>query len=211
MKKLISPVLFLFYASTIVAQTSTDDYYHPAKPNFLSKDKVSASISMGAGMSFLNSPKNAAFTTFVAPKVGYQVTDKFKLNLGLMHYTITGNTFMPMNQNEAFINNSNRSVSGNLLFVEGQYQLNKRLVMSGSVMYDANKQNNYKAAAFGMDYKLTEHSTIGFRASVSQGSTDYFLNPRTNKFDYYPNASPMQNMMSGFGEWGTNQLNSAIR
>lgn len=211
MKKLISPVLFLFCATTIVAQTATEDYYHPKKSNFLSKDKISGSISMGAGMSFLNSPKNAAFTTFVAPKIGYQVTNKFKLNLGLMHYTITGNTFMPMNQNEAFINNSNRSVSGNLLFVEGQYQLNKRLIMSGAVMYDANKQNNYKAAAFGMDYKLTEHSTIGFRASVSQGSTDYFLNPRSNTFDYSPHGAPLQNAMFGFGSWGENQLNSPIR
>ena len=214
MKKLITPVLFLFCASAIVAQTTTDDYYHPLKSKFLAKDKVSASVSMGAGLSFLGSNKNTAFTTFIAPKIGYQFTNKFKLNFGLMHYSISGNTFMPLNQNEALINRNNNSVSGNLLFAEGQYQLNKKLIMSGAVMYDASKfakNNNFKAASLGLDYKLSNRSTIGFRATVSQGSTDYYLNPRSNSFEYSPYTNPLQNAMFGVGSWGTSQLNSAIR
>src|SRR3989344_4404329 len=177
MKKLITFTLFLFGAGLIQAQSTTDEYYDPSKPKLLSTDRVSASISAGAGVSFLGSSKNTAFTTFIAPKIGYQLTEKFKLNVGLMHYSITGNTFMPINQNEALFNSTNKSRAGNLLFVEGQYQLNKRVAVSGAVMYDANnfanKQNNFKAISVGMDYKVSKHSTLSFRTVVSQGNSPY--------------------------------------
>ncbi|MGZ4034373.1 MAG: hypothetical protein ACXVNN_03075 [Bacteroidia bacterium] len=201
MKKLITSTLFLFCASLIIAQTATDDYYQKPNTNFLSKDKVSGSISMGTGFSFFNSSKNGAFTTFIAPKIGYQLTKKFKLNVGLMHYTMTGNAFMPLNQNEALLNNSNKSISGNLLFVEGQYQLNKKLMMSGSVMYNAtpsiNKNNNFKAVAIGMDYKLTEHTSIGIRASISQGNNSPYYNNRMGGTNV--GAYPMMQDMFGTG------------
>src|SRR3989344_4740266 len=146
MKKLITFTLFLFGAGLIQAQSTTDDYFTPSKPKLLSADRVSASISAGAGVSFLGSSKNTAFTTFIAPKIGYQISNRFKLNVGLMHYSITGNTFMPartnefvhsgrpINQNEALFNPNNKTRNGNLLFVEGQYQLNKRVAVSGAVM-----------------------------------------------------------------------------
>ncbi len=219
MKKLIAPIMFLFCASVIVAQTTAEDYYNPPKPKLLSRDKVSTSISMGTGVSFLNSTKNAAYTTFIAPKIGYLLTSKFKLNVGFMHYIATGNTFMPLNQNEAIYNSSNKTFSGNLVLIEGQYQLNKRMTMSGAVMYDANefnnnKQNNYKAASLGLDYKLTRTTSIGFKATLSQGSGNYMLNPKTNSFDYNPYSNgvfPLQNAMFGLGEWGAGQLNSPLR
>jgi hypothetical protein len=191
MKKLITPILFLFCVSTIVAQTTTEDYYNPSKPKSVPQDRVSVSMSMGAGVSFLNSTKNAAYTTFIAPKIGYQLTSKFKLNIGLMHYTATGNTFMPLNQNEAIYNSSNKTVSGNLVFVEGQYRLNKRMIMSGAVMVDANgsnanKQNNYKAASLGLEYKVTEHSSIRLQTTISGGQGNYYSNPYSPN-PYYTN------------------------
>ena len=210
MQKLITFTLFLFGASFLGAQTLTDDYFNPSKPKLLSKDRVSASISAGAGVSFLGSSKNTAFTTFIAPKIGYQMTEKFKLNVGLMHYSITGNTFMPLNQNEALYNPNNQKRTGNLLFVEGQYQLNKRVSVSGAVMYDANnitnKQNNFKAISVGMDYKVSKHSTLSFRTQISQGNSS-FLN---NGFGGQTNLM----MFDNFGTLGndfTNRLNSSIR
>ena len=201
MRKLITPVLFLFCVSITVAQTTSEDYYNPSKPKLSAQDRVSASMTMGAGVSFLNSTKNAAYTTFVAPKIGYQLTPKFKLNVGLMHYTATGNTFMWMNRNEAIYNASNKTVSGNLLFVEGQYQLGKRMIMSGAMMYDANgfnanKQNNYKAASLGLEYKVTEHSSIRFQTTISNGQGNYYNNP---------NPFPS----SGFNSFGTGFSNGS--
>jgi hypothetical protein len=189
MKKLITLSLFCLFAISLSSQTAEDDYYTGTKPKLLSKDRVSASISAGAGVSFLNSSKNTAYSTFIAPRISYLVTNRFKLNIGLMHYTVTGNMFTPASQNESLLNNRNKNISGNMIFVEGQYLLNKRTVLSGAVMVDANnysKQNtNFKAATLGLDYKVSKHSSIGIRATVSQGTGDYF-NPSTRSFDYNP-------------------------
>lgn len=210
MKKLITFTLFLVSASFLGAQVVTDDYFNPSKPKLLSKDRVSASISAGAGVSFLGSSKNTAFTTYIAPKIGYQLTEKFKLNIGLMHYSITGNTFMPLNQNEALYNPNNQKRTGNLLFVEGQYQLNKRVAVFGAVMYDANnfadRQNNFKAVSVGMDYKVSKHSTLSFRTQISQGNSSYMnggFGGQTNPM-MFDNFGGMSNDFS-------NQSNSFIR
>ena len=214
MKKLITSVFILICTSVVVAQNVNDDYYHAPKSNFLSKDKVSGSMSMGAGVSFLNSTKSSAYTTFIAPKIGYQLSNKFKLNLGLMHYSIAGNTFMGMNQNEALYNNRNKTITGNLLFVEGQYQLNKKVLLSGAVMMDANnfsnKQANFKAISMGMDYKVSEHSSIGFRASISEGTNSPYYNTHMGTYNFGSNTAPMHDMFVGFGQGVTQGLNSII-
>lgn len=214
MKKLITFALFLVSASFLGAQTTTDDYFTAAKPKLFSRDRVSASVSVGAGVSFLNSTKNTAFTSFIAPKIGYQMTNKFKLNVGLMHYSISGNTFMNMNQNEALFNSSNKTRTGNLLFVEGQYQLTKKVAVTGAVMYDANnfnnKQSNYKAVALGMDYKVSKHSTIGFKAIISQGENPYY-NTHTGMYGGFGDTSPMGQTFGGIGQDFTQRLNETIR
>ena len=182
MKKLITTSLSFVFATIMFAQTDSGDYYLPSKTKLSVKDRVSASISIGTGISFLNTTKNTAFSTFIAPKIGYQLSPMFKLNVGLMHYTITGNTFMALNQNEALFNSGKKTISGNLLFVEGQYKLNKRLIMSGAVLYDANgfsknKKDNYKAASIGLEYKTSEHSSIKFETTISAGQGNYYTNP----------------------------------
>lgn len=201
----------------MVAQTSIDHDYI-ANPKIISKDRVSSSIIAGGGISFLNSAKSPMYTTFVAPKIGYEITPKFKLNIGLMHYTTSGNNFMQLNSKESVLNSGNKSISGNLIFVGGDYQLNPKLIMSGSVMVDANdvrtKQNNFKAATLGFDYKISERSSIGFKASVSQGNNDYFMNSRTGNYDYNPNNinSAGALLLSPLTQWGMeNTLNPAIR
>jgi hypothetical protein len=189
MKKLITLALFLFCSLVSIAQTSTDDYYNP-KPKTVLADKISTSITAGTGFSFLNANKSAVYTTFFAPKIGYQISPKFKLNVGLMHYTASGNTFMQLNRNEYILNTSNTPIAGNLIFVEGNYKLNPRLTMSGAVMTNANNlnttQNNYKAASVALDYKVSEHSSIGVRVTISQGAAGYNMNPGTGNLNNTP-------------------------
>jgi len=201
----------------MVAQTSVDDDYI-ANPKNISQNRVSASILMGTGLSFLNSTKSTIYSTFVAPKINYLISPKFKLNIGLMHYTASGDNFIQLNSKESVLNSGNSSISGNLIFVGGDYQLTPKLIMSGSVMVDANdvrtKQNNFKAATLGFDYKISERSSIGFKASVSQGNNDYFINPRTGNYDYNPNNinSAGALLLSPLSQWGMeNTLNPAIR
>lgn len=181
MKKFILSILSLAFATIVSAQNDSIEYYTPSKAKLTAIDRVSASISMGTGISFLNTTKNTAYTTFIAPKIGYQLTPKFKLNIGLMHYSITGNTFTMLNQNETLFNSGKKTVSGNLLFVEGQYKLNKKMILSGAVMYDANgfntnKKDNYKAASIGLEYKTSEHTSLKFETTISAGQGNYYNN-----------------------------------
>jgi hypothetical protein len=214
MKTIVS-VLFSFLCVGSVAQTA-EDYYVPAKQKVLPKDRVSVSLMAGTSVSFLNGSKTAAFSTFIAPKLNYKISSKLSLNMGLMHYTITPNSSFTLNRNESFVNTGNRNSSGNLLFGGAEYKLNKRLIVSGAVMVDANGmkswQNSYKAASVGMDYKLSEHSSIGFRATVSQGSSDYMFDQTRNSYQYRPfNNNSFGNMFSSFGQWGTEELNRTVR
>lgn len=210
MRKLITLTLILASASLSQAQSTAEDYFTPSKKKLLSAERVSASISAGAGVSFLGSSKNTAFTTFVAPKIGYQLNERLKLNLGLMHYSITGNTYMAVGQNEALINPNSKNRTGNLIFAEGEYLVNKKISVNGGVMVDANNfnnsKNNYKAVSLGMDYKVSKHSSIGFKAIISEGDSPY----RNGSFG--GQANPM--MFDSFGGIGNefgNRMNAAIR
>lgn len=178
MKKLITSSLLLFCVTILFSQTNNnDDYYETAKPKISIQDRVTTSIEMGAGFSVFNK-SNTGITTFVAPKISYLLTPKFKLNVGLIHYSMTGNTFMPLNYNEGFINCSSNAITGNLVFVGGEYQLNKRWIASGAVMADvnsfSNNKINSKAAQVGLEYKVTEHSSIKVTATMGQGQGNYY-------------------------------------
>lgn len=215
MKKLA--FLFTLFSAALCAQTqnNADDYFAgtASKPKLLSAERVSASITAGAGISFLNTGKTSTYTTFIAPKVAYQLTNKFSLTLGMMHYSSTGNAFYP-NGSEGCFGPTKRNITGNLVMVGGDYLLTKKLTISGVVMTDVNsfnKQNNFKAASLGLDYKLSNHSSIGIRATVSQGNQDYLFNPSRGTYDYNPMHNTFNGMFGSFGQWGTDALNGSMR
>jgi opacity protein-like surface antigen len=208
----------LFCVSIILSQTVTDDYYSPSKRNFFSEDKVVTSLSMGTSVGFLNSTKSPAITTFIAPKIGYQLSPKFQLNIGLMHYTLAGNTFMPVSNHEALFNQNSNSISGNLFFVEGQYKINKKFIASGSVIMNANSfnnQNNYKAVSLGLSYKVTEHSFLGISVEYSQrkGNPYFNNNDKTNPYYFGSANNGMFRSIDtgGIGQLGAQGLNSIFR
>jgi hypothetical protein len=211
MKKIIISSLFMVFGIFTNAQTTNDDYYNSSvKSRLFSKDRISASFMTGTSVSFYN--KNSLVSTFIAPKINYELTYKFRLNVGFMHYSSHPNLII---QNENRTSSNNKNISSDLLFVGGEYLLNKKLSVSGAVMTNVsslnNKQNNYKAAAIGFDYKVSEHSTIGIRAGVSQGDQNYMFNPKNNNFDYYPSADRSNGLINGFGQWGADELNRNIR
>ena len=206
MRKIIFALLSL-YSVGMSAQSTTDDYYSPSKPKLLSADRVSASMSMGAGVSFLNKSSNAAFSTYIAPKISYALTPKFSLNVALLHYTLSGNTFMGINRNEAMYNVSANTITGNLIALGGEYQINKRFILSGAVMTDAsnimNKQNNFKAVTMGLEYKVSKHASIYMQTTISQGQNNHYYNPNDfNSFNNYP--------MYGIGQDAAKLMNGFI-
>jgi hypothetical protein len=210
MKTKITFLLFSFFSFASLAQT--DDYYVPAKPKL--QDRVSGSIMAGTGVSFMGNSGNTAVSTFIAPKFNFRVSPKFSVSAGLMHYTLSPQSAFTLSNTESLRNGYNRPVSGNLVFVGGEYQLSKKVMLAGAVMTDMNsmnKRNGYKAVSFGMDYKVAEHASIGFRATVSQGSGDYNYDPKRGTYNYNPFMNNPAGLIGGFGEWSTNELNRVIR
>jgi hypothetical protein len=92
MRKLIT-LLFVSTLSylSVSAQTEQDDYVLPEKKE-TALNKVSGSIVAGTGVGFSNGARNAVFSSFVAPQIGYNLSSKWKLNVGMMHYTMSGNS-----------------------------------------------------------------------------------------------------------------------
>jgi hypothetical protein len=183
MRKLIT--LFGCFFTLCAYAQGTDEYYNPEKPKLFSKERISTSISAGTGVMFGNNA--TGFTTFVAPKINYQLSNKFRLNVGFMHYTASANTAFLLNPNEAIVNRSQKNVSGNLVMIGGDYMLSKKLILSGSVMKD-----NLKAASLGLEYKMSNHSSIKIETTISNGQGNYYQNP-------FPSSSMSGGMFdSGF-------------
>lgn len=173
MKKLITLCGFVSLTISGLAQADYADSSKAPAHRQTVADRISVSLYTGAGVGF--SGKSAVTsTTYLAPVIGYRFTPKFKLNVGLLHYNINGNTFV----NSAFTNNrfpENRyAFSGNLLMLEGQYAISPRTTVSGGVLYNvpsfSAKQANYKGATLGLDYKVTPHTTFSIRTTIIQGN-----------------------------------------
>ncbi len=187
MKGLVTYILLFVFASALFSQSDSVNYYVAKKTTKFSVDKINTSITLGAVVSSANS-----YYTFIAPKIGYQLSPKFILNLGLMHYSVSGNSLFTLSYNEGLYNNRKAIVNGNLIFVEGEYLVKPHLILSGAVMVGANnfsqKQMNYKAAAFGLEYKVSKQSSIKFQTTISQGQGNYYNSPTafpTNGFNSF--------------------------
>jgi hypothetical protein len=211
MKKIIVSSLFVASGFLANAQIANDDYYPSLKPKLLSADRVSASLMAGTSVSFSN--KYNSVSTFIAPKISYQLTDKFHLIAGLIHYTSYPNSLL-QNGNEKN-NCGQKNYSSNLVFAGGEYQLSTKLTVSGAVLTNAssisNKQTNYKAASIGLDYKVSKHSSIGIQAGISQGSPDYIFNPAKNSYYYNPSNDKTNGILSPLGQWGIEALSGAVK
>lgn len=177
MKKLITFVYLIFTVVSGIAQVDSTDYAKKETPHKSAADRVSASINMGTGVAFTNSrPSSAALGIYIAPVIGYQLTQKFKLNFAFVHYYVNGGSYINNgSRDNLFLYGSPATYSGNLVQLGGQYQVNPKTMLSGGVLYNLNTvpstQNNYKGATLGIDYKLTPHSIISVRTTVIQGNT----------------------------------------
>jgi hypothetical protein len=201
MRKLITFSIALCSCLSSFAQSEEADYVNTSKPSLLSKERISTSIEAGTGVLF--GGQTAAFTTYVAPKINYQLSHKFRLNVGFMHYTMSGNSAFYMNPSELLYNGSNKMVSGNLVSVGGDYLLNKHVIVSGSVMTDVtgiDSKNSYKAANLGVEYKFNNSTSLKIETTISNGQGNYYQNPfGNNSFGASPTGSMFDSTMgTGF-------------
>ena len=183
MKKLITFIFLSSIAISSIAQSDTSYYTNPNKWSATKPNRVNAAVSLGGGVSFFNS-KYASTYTFIAPSIKYRVSPKFAVCAGLIHYNLTGNRFITGGITDNNYLNRNTSFTGNIIQVGGMYELNNRLTLSGSVLYQApsftnRNQKSMNATSLGLEYKVNPSTTISIQTNISQGNTlnPYYNNP----------------------------------
>jgi hypothetical protein len=207
MKKLITSGFLFILAFSGIAQDNKEDFYKKPLAHSAISDRITASVCMGAAVSttnFKSAPVTSA--TYIAPFIGYRLTEKFKLNIGVMHYTVNGNAYVPITLGENKFPNGRQNYSGNIFTLQGQYKLTNKLILSGDLLYDANpllnNQHSFKAAALGLDYKVSNHATLSVKTAIIQSNG--YNSPYSNS----PfNAGPMSPMGMGptlFNTYPTN-------
>jgi hypothetical protein len=148
--------------------------------------KKNIAFNMTAGTSFMTGINNfSALNTYIAPVFSTPLSKKFILDGG---FAIVNTNINPMFvkgndlQNTAFSNN----FTSTFIFAGGKYLLNERFTISGHAyteVYSLNSNfnqkkvlnNNIKGAVLGVDYKISESSTLGIQLNFSNGN-NYFYN-----------------------------------
>ncbi len=143
--------------------------------------KVHLSLNVGAG--FVGSKYNSGVYTSIAPNLNYMATPKLKIEVGGVFVT-GNNNFYQVPGTEMRSNFLQRSTQ-TLFYAQGQYLLNDRLMVTGSVFKSFNpnvssKLNpyalDYKGMNIGLDYKVTKGLSVGAQIRYSNGNQNYFLN-----------------------------------
>lgn len=193
-KKLLSLVLLVTWITVVQAQSTDESPVIPPSdetpvvspvdvmPEKPSVDKKSFTekldYNLSAGTSFISAKNFGSGTsTYVAPEISYKLSPKVRLNVGIMflnsNFTINKYKYIS-GQSEVV---KTRPSSLTLAYVEGDYLINDRLSVSGMVMKDlsGNQYGKYynpiQAMSLNMNYKLSDHITIGAGVHVNQGTS----------------------------------------
>ena len=193
-------ILTVYFALPARAQ---DFVPQPTPSNFITPpEKVK--VSLNTGTSFVYSPGSFAGSSFfVAPKLSYNMTPKFRLNAGIMLIKQSLNLSSSLfpageNQSRSVVLKNSSNIQG-VLFAQGDYSLSDRLTLSGSVLKSLDTNNNnrndafnnsFQAMSMGINYKISNTISVGAGVHLiqSNGNNNYFpdtfFSPTTNQFSY---------------------------
>jgi len=183
MKKIISFILISFLTFSLFAQINNeDDYYDPNfntgldSASFYPENNVEKKLttSITAGSMFFNSSYGNAFSSYIAPSIDYSVSKRFKLRTGLM--LANTNLFSSGNSEINYYSNRYNNV---MLFAQGEYQLNKKILLRSTIIKDLNNSlsnSSFESYSFGFDYKIGEKSSIGIDIQFSKNNYPFYHN-----------------------------------
>jgi len=201
MKKSFLFLGFMLFAGYLFAQQPYSNNRY--RPGYDSLQLKKADYSLSAGTSFSTGAfQGSAY--YVAPSVTYRVSPKFTVHSTVYfinsNITSTSSPYLNLgdNQQRLFDRKSNEAV----VFASGNYQVNNRLLITGSVIKNFNTtpgsnqnvealQNSFQMMSMGMQYKLTPNVTIGAGFKMIQSNNPYF--PYYNSYGVsqygYPNSN----------------------
>lgn len=228
----------MFFCSIIIAQNANNmqDYLKQTKDSLLvlenhnndfqlhdfENDKLEkkhpffnpkkTNISLEMGTSFGSSGGGNMFSTFISPKISYDINPKLRITVGSVLSKTNINGAEIYNIWEGKARKINANVNSNLMYAEGQYMVNDRLIISGSIFYEKNDFGNMdnsgmhpsafnfgdsKGGSIGFDYKINEKTSLSGEIQYSEGRNPYRNNSlRSSPFSIFNNQ---RNYNTGFG------------
>jgi opacity protein-like surface antigen len=199
-KALFSAVFISLFACLngqgLVQETNLTNQVDANAP-LLPAKKVEYSLSTGTsfGMGTYSSS-----SYFIAPQMNYQISPKFKLNTGVVF--VQSNLMLP---NTSTLNLGQQSqmfeqkTSETLVFANGDYQVNNKLTITGSVVKNFNSpasskmqengwRNSFQMMSMGFQYKITSNMSIGAEFKMVQ--SDNLYNPLHYNMYQYGSVMP---------------------
>ncbi|MCB0806579.1 MAG: hypothetical protein KDC05_12335 [Bacteroidales bacterium] len=185
-------IILMIWADSIFSQdfnpylNRNDTLISENSSQVLKTQKPSFSLEMGTVFGFSKVYGNS-FGTFVSPRISYPLSKRFSISTGMTLYRNTGNyVYSPFDQSLTA-----GGFSGSLLFVEGAYQMNENLTLTGAAFHDINlsrkppsvRQNSamfndsYKGVMMGAKYKLGDNVFIEGQVEFSNGRNPYLHSP----------------------------------
>jgi hypothetical protein len=206
--RLLSVLVVLICISfSISAQTVTNSTDSTKKENLLKKISKKLSYEVRVGSSFYSDAKHFnASSLEVTPIVNLNLKRKIKLFVGtsIVSTKVFGNN--SSNSENISAPNNDKTLFSNFIVIGGAYDVNRRLTVSGNVFtqtqlfnmksFNENFKNAAKGISLGVNYKVTDKSSIGIQVQFHDG----------NNFDNYRNLNynPLFNTdnFSGFPHTG---------
>ncbi len=160
----------------------------------LLKQKPDYGLSLGT--SFTTSGYGSGIISYVSPHLGYSISPRFKINTGIsiMNTNLIG--YKPFYNTEQKFNGNFTSA---LVYLNGQYLVNKKLTLNGTVYKQFSLLNdpanpysntgNFEGFNVGFSYKPAENFQIDAGFGYSNGYNPYQQDIfRTNPFghSYFP-------------------------
>ncbi len=182
MKNLFILITILLVFSIYTAEAAVNDSIKNKKT------QKPVSFNLTAGTSFMTGFNGfSAMNTYIAPQFKYPLSKRFTLDAG---FAIVNTNF---NSNFTGENNNTRkpftnNYTSTFIYAGGKYLLSERFTLSGQAYTEVytfdNKNNqskvlnnNIKGAMLGVDYKITENSSIGIHVNYLNGGSSSFYNP----------------------------------
>ena len=171
----LSILPLVFFASQTAGQVRNSDTIHP---ELFPAKKISYGLQAGT-MFTSSSGYGSSFCTFISPHLTYPITHRFRISAGISIINTSLNNLRPYYYEPSGISYNGNFTSA-IIFLNGQYQMNQRLLINGTVFKEIGlftysndafpyRKQNAEGIYFNADYKVTEHFHIQAGFGYSKG------------------------------------------
>lgn len=171
MKSLYIFFVLLFSSEVFFAQTNgQEDEYVLTQDSLTTKDRLHYNFAVGVGVGFSNHGSNS-LSTYYKPSISYDVSPKFKINTGLLYVNSSANNVVLYSDYQYRLFSG--SISDYYAYIGGQYQMNDKLSIGGSIFYNVADFKSYNGLS--VNHQGTNNGSWGYSANfkykVTKGLT----------------------------------------